>query len=39
MQIHRAMPGETREQRLLEFLVVNRDSTVAGLREGCLVMD
>jgi dipeptidase E len=28
--------GETREQRLLEFLTVNRDVTVAGLREGCL---
>ncbi|MEI6883520.1 MAG: dipeptidase PepE [Bacteroidota bacterium] len=28
--------GETREQRILEFLAVNRDVTVAGLREGCL---
>ncbi|MCX6282177.1 MAG: dipeptidase PepE [Bacteroidetes bacterium] len=29
--------GETREQRLLEYLTVNRDITVAGLREGCLL--
>ncbi|MCK9203506.1 MAG: dipeptidase PepE [Bacteroidales bacterium] len=29
--------GETREQRILEFLSVNRDITVAGLREGCLL--
>ncbi len=29
--------GETREQRILEFLTVNRDVTVAGLREGCLL--
>ena len=28
--------GETREQRILEFLAVNRDIRVAGLREGCL---
>jgi len=28
--------GETREQRILEFLTVNRDIWVAGLREGCL---
>ena len=28
--------GETREQRILEFLAVNRDVKVAGLREGCL---
>jgi dipeptidase E len=28
--------GETREQRIQEFLTVNRDITVAGLREGCL---
>ncbi|MCX6285975.1 MAG: dipeptidase PepE [Bacteroidetes bacterium] len=28
--------GETREQRILEFLAVNRDMKVAGLREGCL---
>lgn len=28
--------GETREQRILEFLTVNRDITVVGLREGCL---
>jgi len=28
--------GETREQRILEFLAVNRDIKVAGLREGCL---
>lgn len=27
--------GETREQRIEEFLVVNRDIYVAGLREGC----
>jgi len=29
--------GETREQRILEFLAVNRDVTIAGLREGCLL--
>ncbi len=28
--------GETREQRILEFLAVNRNSIVVGLREGCL---
>lgn len=27
--------GETRQQRIEEFLEVNRDITVAGLREGC----
>ncbi|MFH1160695.1 MAG: dipeptidase PepE [bacterium] len=29
--------GETREQRILEFLTVNRDIYVVGLREGCLL--
>ncbi|MEA3505055.1 MAG: dipeptidase PepE, partial [Bacteroidota bacterium] len=29
--------GETREQRIEEFLLVNRDMYVAGLREGCLL--
>jgi len=29
--------GETREQRILEFLSVNREATVVGLREGCLL--
>jgi len=29
--------GETREQRILEFLTLNRSVTVAGLREGCLL--
>ncbi|NQV01588.1 MAG: dipeptidase PepE [Bacteroidia bacterium] len=29
--------GETREQRILEFLTVNRDIYVAGLREGGLL--
>lgn len=28
--------GETREERILEFLEVNRDTTVVGLREGCM---
>lgn len=28
--------GETREQRIQEFLTVNREVIVAGLREGCL---
>lgn len=29
--------GETREQRIAEYLVVNPDMWVAGLREGCLL--
>jgi len=29
--------GETRQQRIEEFLSVNRNTTVAGLREGCLL--
>ncbi len=29
--------GETREQRIQEFLTVNREVVVAGLREGCLL--
>ncbi len=29
--------GETREQRILEFLAVNREVTVAGLREATLL--
>jgi len=29
--------GETREQRILEYLTVNREITVVGLREGCLL--
>jgi dipeptidase E len=29
--------GETRQQRIEEFLAVNRDVTVIGLREGCLI--
>ncbi len=28
--------GETREDRILEFLEVNQNVTVAGLREGCM---
>ncbi|MFO7863761.1 MAG: dipeptidase PepE [Salinivirgaceae bacterium] len=28
--------GETRQQRIEEFLVVNQDTTVVGLREGCM---
>ena len=28
--------GETREDRIMEFLHVNRDTTVLGLREGCM---
>lgn len=29
--------GETREQRINEFIAVNRDITVVGLREACLL--
>jgi len=29
--------GETREQRIEEFLVVNKNMTVVGLREACLL--
>ncbi|MFA8450093.1 MAG: dipeptidase PepE [Bacteroidales bacterium] len=29
--------GETREQRIEEFLMVNREMTVVGLREACLL--
>ncbi len=29
--------GETRQQRIEEFLTVNRQATVVGLREGCLL--
>lgn len=29
--------GETREQRINEFIAVNKDITVAGLREACLL--
>lgn len=29
--------GETREQRINEFLIVNKEMTVMGLREGCLL--
>jgi len=28
--------GETREDRIMEFLEANKDMTVAGLREGCM---
>lgn len=30
--------GETRQQRIEEFLVVNHDMKVAGLREACLLL-
>ncbi|MNH32631.1 Peptidase E [compost metagenome] len=28
--------GETREQRILEYVTANPDKYVAGLREGCM---
>ncbi|MCU4177169.1 dipeptidase PepE [Carboxylicivirga sp. N1Y90] len=28
--------GETREDRIMEFLELNRETTVVGLREGCM---
>ncbi len=28
--------GETREERIMEFLAVNKSTTVVGLREGCM---
>jgi len=28
--------GETREDRILEFVEINRNTTVVGLREGCM---
>jgi dipeptidase E len=34
---HSGHGGETREQRIMEFLTVNRNITVAGLREGSLL--
>ena len=30
--------GETREQRISEFLVANKETTVLGLREGCMIL-
>ncbi|MFI3317494.1 MAG: dipeptidase PepE [Rikenellaceae bacterium] len=29
--------GETREQRILEYIAANKDMYVAGLREGCML--
>lgn len=29
--------GETREDRIMEFLVANKEMTVLGLREGCML--
>jgi dipeptidase E len=29
--------GETREQRIEEFIALNQDTTVLGLREGCMI--
>ncbi|MEI7595497.1 MAG: dipeptidase PepE [Bacteroidota bacterium] len=30
--------GETREQRIMEFLEANKNTTVLGLREGCMLL-
>lgn len=30
--------GETREQRIMEFLEANKQTTVLGLREGCMLL-
>lgn len=30
--------GETREDRIMEYLAANRDDTVLGLREGCMFL-
>ncbi|MEG1634889.1 MAG: dipeptidase PepE, partial [Rikenellaceae bacterium] len=30
--------GETREQRILEYIAANKTMTVAGLREGCMFL-
>jgi dipeptidase E len=29
--------GETREQRILEYITINKNTTVIGLREGCWI--
>ena len=30
--------GETREQRIIEYIAANRQMYVAGLREGCMFL-
>lgn len=37
IKAHKLHAGETREQRILEFIAANPDIYMAGLREGCML--